>query len=157
MTQKQLHVLQTVRDVAKNIHDKNGKTYENTVSAICITESSAGKNTIGDFNKKKSITKASLGAMQMRVSTARHVSQFVPSLKWINKLSDIQIASRLLGDTRLGAKIAAHYVVILHNTRPNQYNAISGYNGGMVNPTYYNKIMKNKEVVAQLVANGKLS
>ncbi len=157
MTPKQLHVLQTVRDVAKCIPDKNGKTYENTVSAICITESSAGKNTIGDFNHKKSITKASLGAMQVRVATARHVSQYVPKLNWLNKLSDIQIASRLLGDTRLGAKIAAHYVVILHNTRGNQFNAISGYNGGMVNHKYYNKIMKNKDIVAQLVANGKLS
>ncbi len=75
MSPKQLHVLQTVRDVAKTIPDKHGQTYENTVSAICITESSAGKNTIGDFHNKNSLTKASLGPMQVRVSTARHVSK----------------------------------------------------------------------------------
>lgn len=157
MSAKQLHVLQTVRDVAKNIPDKNGNTYENMVSAICITESSAGKNTIGDFHKKRSITNASLGAMQVRVSTARHVSQNVKALHWLNKLSDIQLAARLLGDTRLGAKIAAHYVVLLHNSRGNSFNAISGYNGGMSNPKYYSKIMANKAVVAQLVSSGKLS
>lgn len=157
MTDKQLHVLQTVRDVAKNIPDKNGKTYENTVSAICITESSAGKNTIGDFHHKKSITKASLGAMQVRVSTARHVSQCVKNLSWLNRLSDIQLAARLLGDTRLSAKVATYYVVLLHNSRKNSFNAVSGYNGGMVNHTYYNKVMKNKAIVAQLVAYGKLS
>lgn len=157
MTDKQLHVLQTVRDVAKSIPDKNGKTYENIVSAICITESSAGDHTIGDFHKQKSLTKASLGAMQMKVSTARHVSQYVKTLHWINKLNDMQLAARLLGDTKLGAKIAAHYVVLLHNSRGNSFNAISGYNGGMNNPKYYNKIMQNKEVVAHLVSSGKLS
>lgn len=157
MSDKQLHVLQTVRDVAKNIPDKNGNTYENTVSAICITESSAGKNTIGDFHKHKSITKASLGPMQVRVSTARHVSKSVKTLSWLNKLNDIQLAARLLGDTRLSAKVATYYVVLLHNQRKNPFNAVSGYNGGMINHTYYNKVMKNKEVVAQLVSSGKLS
>ncbi len=157
MSPKQLHVLQTVRDVAKNIPDKNGKTYENTLSAICITESSAGKNTIGDFHNKKSITKASLGPMQVRVATARHVSQSVKKLSWLNKLSDIQLAARLLGDTRLSAKVATYYVVLLHNQRGNSFNAVSGYNGGMVNHRYYDKIMKNKELVAQLVSSGKLS
>lgn len=157
MSPKQLHVLQTVRDVAKNIPDKHGNTYENTLSAICITESSAGKNTIGDFHNKKSFTKASLGPMQVRVSTARHVSQCVKSLNWLNNLSDIQLAARLLGDTRLSAKVATYYVVLLHNSRGNSFNAVSGYNGGMVNHKYYDKIMKNKVVIAQLVSSGKLS
>jgi len=157
MSPKQLHVLQTVRDVAKTIPDKHGQTYENTLSAICIAESSAGRNTIGDFHNKKSFTKASLGPMQVRVSTARHVSQSVKNLNWLNKLSDIQLAARLLGDTRLSAKVAAYYVVLLHNQRGNAFNAVSGYNGGMVNHKYYDKIMKNKIIVAQLVANGKLS
>lgn len=157
ITDKQLHVLQTVRDVAKNIPDKHGKTYENTVSAICITESSAGKNLIGDHRHKQSITKASLGPMQVRISTARHVSQNIKKLSWLSKLSDIQLATRLLGDTRLSAKVATYYVVLLHNQRKNPFNAVSGYNGGMVNHTYYNKVMKNKAIVAQLIAHGKLS
>lgn len=157
MSPKQLHVLQTVRNVAKNIPDKNGKTYENMVSAICLTESSAGKNTIGDFHNHRSITKASLGAMQIRVSTARHVSQNIKALNWLNNLSDIQLAARLLGDTQLSAKVATYYLVLLHNSRGNSFNAISGYNGGMVNHTYYNKIMYNSAVVAQLVSSGKLS
>ncbi len=157
MSPKQLNVLQTVRDVAKSIPDKHGKTYENTLSAICITESSAGKNTIGDFHNKKSFTKASLGPMQVRVSTARHISQCVKDLSWLNKLNDTQLAARLLGDTRLSAKVAAHYVVLLHNQRGNAFNAVSGYNGGMVNHKYYDKVIKNEIVVAQLVAHGKLS
>ncbi len=157
MTPKQLHVLQTVRDVARSIPDKNGKTYEDTVSAICLTESSAGKNTIGDFKHKKSFTKASLGAMQIQVATARHVSQNVKKLRWLNDLSDVQLAGRLLGDIRLSAKVATHYLVLLQNQRLDSFYAISGYNGGTINHTYYNRVMKNKDLVNHLVSSGKLS
>jgi hypothetical protein len=157
MTPKQLYVLQTVRDVAKSIPDKRGKTYENTLSAICLTESSAGKNTIGDFRHKKSLTKASLGPMQIQVATARHVAQNVKKLRWLNKLSDIQLAGRLLGDIKLSARIATHYVILLHEQRIDHFYAISGYNGGTVNRPYYNRVMKNMDLVNHLVSSGKLS
>ena len=157
MTAKQLHVLQTIRDVAKSIPDKHGTTYENTLSAICITESDAGEDLVGDYHHKKSITKASLGAMQIRVNTVRHVAQYVKKLHWLAKLSDIQIATRLLSDTRLSAKIAAHYVVLLHEQRSNSFHAVSGYNGGMNNHPYYNRVMKNMAIVDRLVSSGKLS
>ncbi len=157
MTPKQLQVLQTVRDVAKSIPDKNGKTYENTVSAICLTESSAGKNTIGDYKHKKSFTKASLGPMQIKVSTARHVSQNVKKLRWLNNLNDVQLAGRLLGDIKLSAQVATHYLVLLQNQRQEHFYAISGYNGGMINRPYYNRVMKNMDVVNHLISSGKLS
>ena len=157
MTPKQLYVLQTVRDIAKSIPDKNGKTYENTLSAICLTESSAGKNIIGDFRNKKSITKASLGPMQIQVATARHVSKSVKKLAWLNDLSDVQLAGRLLGDIKLSAKIAAHYLILLQNDRQNHFYAISGYNGGLVNHPYYNRVMKNMDLVNRLILSGKIS
>lgn len=157
MTPKQLHVLQAVRDVAKSIPDKNGKTYENDLSAICLTESSAGDHTIGDFRHKKSFTKASLGAMQIQVATARHVSQNVKKLHWLSTLSDVQLAGRLLGDIKLSANIATHYVILLHERRIDHLYAISGYNGGSVNRPYYERVMKNKDIVNRLVLSGKLS
>ena len=157
MTPKQLHVLQTVRDVAKSIPDKNGKTYENDLSAICLTESSAGNHIIGDYRHKKSFTKASLGAMQIQVATARHVSQNVKKLHWLNSLSDVQLAGRLLGDIKLSAKIATYYVILLHEKRVDHFYAISGYNGGLTNRPYYERVMKNKGIVTRLVSSGKLS
>lgn len=157
MTPKQLRVLQSVRDVAKSIPDKHGKTYENTLSAICLTESDAGHNNIGDYHPKKPITKASLGPMQIQVRTARHVAQYVKKLSWLQKLSDIQIAARLLGDVKLSAKIATYYVVLLHEQRRNSFHAVSGYNGGMNNHRYYNRVMKNMAVINKLVASGQLS
>jgi len=157
MTPKQLHVLQTVRDVAKSIPDKNGKTYENTLSAICLTESTAGKHTIGDYKHKKSFTKASLGPMQIQVSTARHVSQNVKKLRWLNNLSDVQLAGRLLGDIKLSAQVATYYLVLLQNQRLDHFYAISGYNGGFNNRPYYNRVMKNMKLVNHLISSGKLS
>lgn len=157
MTPKQIHVLQTVRDVAKTIPDKHGNTYENTLSAICLTESSAGKNNIGDFRHKKSFTKASLGPMQIQVATARHVSNSVKRLRWLNDLSDVQLAARLLGDIKLSARIATYYVILLHEQRSNPFHAVSGYNGGSVNRPYYARVMKNMELVNHLVSTGKLT
>ncbi|HFU74483.1 MAG TPA: hypothetical protein ENK65_02910, partial [Helicobacteraceae bacterium] len=63
MSPEQLRILQDVRDVARTISDNNGVTYEDTISAICLTESSAGKNVIGDFKPNIVITRASLGVM----------------------------------------------------------------------------------------------
>lgn len=157
LTPKQLYVLQTVRDVAKSIPDRRGKTYENTVSAICLTESSAGKNNVGDYRKHKALTRASLGPMQIRLATARHVSQNVKGLHWINGLTDMQLAARLLGDLKLSAKIATYYVVFLHEQRRNSFNAVSGYNGGYHNQPYYDKVMKNRLIVDRLVSTGKIS
>ncbi|MDD5051524.1 MAG: transglycosylase SLT domain-containing protein [Sulfuricurvum sp.] len=157
MTPKQLYVLQTIRNVAKDIPDRHGNTYENTMSAICLTESSAGKNTIGDFHHKKSFTKASLGPMQIQVATARHVAQNVRKLHWLNKLTDTQLAGRLLGDIKLSAQVATYYVILLHQQHSDHFNAISGYNGGTINHPYYARVMKNMDLINHLVSSGKLT
>ncbi|MDX1296189.1 MAG: hypothetical protein R3302_07975, partial [Sulfurimonadaceae bacterium] len=148
---------QTVRDVARTIPDQSGETYENTLSAICLTESSAGKNLIGDFKSGIMITKASLGVLQIQVATARYVSERVPSLTWVAKLTDAQIANKLLSDIELSARIAANYLVILKHRRGKYMNMVSGYNGGMTNRPYYNRVMKNMELVKKLLESGRIS
>ncbi len=157
LTPKQIAVLQTVRDVAKSIPDKNGKTYENTLSAICLTESSAGRDNIGDVKNKKHYTKGSFGAMQIQLRTARAICAQNENLKWLNNLNDLQLAGRLLGDIKLSAQIAAYYLVYLQNSRRDHFYAVSGYNGGYTNHKYYNKVMNNKKIIKNLVNNGKLS
>jgi hypothetical protein len=157
VTSEQLQVLQTIRDVARTIPDQRGVTYENTLSAICITESSAGRDLIGDFKKGIEITKASLGVLQIQVATARYVSQRVKSLRWLNDLSDGEIANRLLTDVELSARIGAHYLVLLRHQRGKYMNTVSGYNGGMTNRPYYNRVMRNMKLVKQLVKSGQLS
>jgi len=156
VTPGQLSTLQTVRDIARTVADDSGETYENTLSAICLTESSAGKNIIGDFRSGTDITKASLGAMQIQVATARYVARRVDPLAWLDKRSDKQIANLLLTDLRLSAEIAAHYVVILKNRRHDYMKSVSGYNGGMENWPYFIRVMEQMKLVKTLVKSGAL-
>ena len=157
LSTEQLKTLQIVRDVARTVPADNGETYEDTLSAICLTESSAGKNLIGDFKKNVVLTKASLGVMQVQVATARFVARKVEALAWIDKMSNAQIANRLLTDVEFSARIAAHYFVLLKNDREKYFHSVSGYNGGMENKPYYSRVMKNLQLINKLKESKKLS
>lgn len=157
ITPGQVKVLQTIRDIARTIPDQTGLTYEDTLSAICLTESSAGRDSIGDLTHWVSVTKASLGVMQIQVATVRYVSEQKASLSWIKKLADTEIANRLLSDVAFSAQIAANYLVILQSQRGKYLHVVSGYNGGMVNYPYYNRVMKNMTLVKRLVAEGTIT
>lgn len=159
---KQLKVLNTVSEIAKSIPDAKGHTYEETLSAICFTESGAGINTVDNSHKKSSLSKSSLskssfGIMQIQVPTARYVAKQVKELHWVLSLSDAQIAKRLIKDTRFSARIATHYFVLLQNKRENYMHSISGYNGGVNNQPYYKRVMQNLQVIKQLTKKQKIS
>ena len=156
LSPEQLKVLQIVRDVARTVPDYKGETYENTLAAICLTESSAGQNIIGDFKKGIIITKASLGTMQIQVATARYIGSRIETLKWINSLTDAQIANKLLTDVKTSAQISAYYLTILKKSRKHYFNMISGYNGGFSNSPYYKRVMKNMKYLDKYVQNGQL-
>lgn len=156
VSEAQLKTLQTVRDVARHIPDSHGETYENTLSAICLTESSAGRDLIGDFKKKTSITKASLGAMQIQVATVKYVAKRVKSLSWLMDRTDAYIANQLVTNLKLSVRIAAHYLVILKERRGTYLNVVSGYNGGYTNYHYFAKVMKNMKLVKKWVHEDRL-
>ena len=153
----QLQTLDTVRKIAKQTPDANGKTYEDTMSAICLTESSAGANIIGDFQKNIPITKASLGIMQVQVQTARYVAQEIKELHWISKLNDSQIANRLLSDPVFSAKVATNYFILLKKSRKDYMKSISGYNGGIINKPYYDRVLKSLDIIKELKEAKKIS
>lgn len=157
LSQKQIDTLQAVRDVAKTIPDKKGETFENTLSAICLTESSGGINMIGDFKKGTSVTKASIGAMQIQTRTARFMATTYKELNWINKMSDIKIVNRLIRDIEFSAIIAAYYMKWLSDYRKTYYSAVSGYNGGLSNWKYYKRVKRNMITVKGLVKKGTLN
>lgn len=157
ISSKQLETLQTVRNIAKSIPDKRGETFEDTISAICLTESSAGKNLIGDFKEGTSITKASLGVMQIQVATVKHVATYRKKFRYLLKKTDAEIANMLLTNIRFSARIATTYLVMLRNARPYYYNAVSGYNGGWNNWTYYSRVQKNLTLVRKLLKKNKLT
>lgn len=152
---QQIATLQTVRDVAKTIPDYTGETYENTLAAICLTESSAGVHIVGDLNT--SVLSASLGPMQIRIKTARYIARITPALHYLTKLSDNTLASLLITDLKTSTKIAAHLLVHLRKSRKKYYYMVSGYNGGWQNTPYYNRVMKNYTLVTKLIKKGLLN
>jgi hypothetical protein len=156
LSPKQITILQEVRDVAKSVPNKNGETFENTLSAICLTESSAGRDLIGDYKEKEKFALASLGVMQMRVETVRFMIKLNSKLQKFSPLTDMQIAQKLVQDVRFSALIASYYMRWLSNYRPTFFNAVSGYNGGWNNWPYYKRVMKNMELVKAHVKLGVL-
>ena len=156
ISEKQLKTLQIVRDVARTIPDYKGETYENTLSAICLTESSAGLHILGDFENGVNITKASLGPLQIQVQTARHIAKLTPSLHYLLKYSNKRLASLLITDVKTSAKIAAHILKRFSKSRKKYFYMVSGYNGGWRNRPYFKRVMKNYRYVMKLVKQGKL-
>ena len=150
----QLTILKQVREVAKNLPNKKGETFEDTLSAICLTESSAGLKLIGDFKKHRNIRRASLGIMQIQVDTARFVSSQYKSLKWVLKLNDRDLINKLLLDTKFSANIAAHYIRWLSDRTKRYYNMVSKYTGIKSNRGYYNRVMRNIKIVRNLKHKG---
>jgi soluble lytic murein transglycosylase-like protein len=94
--------------------------------------------------------------MQIQVGTARYVSKSISALGWINGLSDAQIANKLLTDVKTSAQISAHYLALLKKSRKDYFRMISGYNGGMTNMPYYERVMKNKKLLEKYIKSGQL-
>lgn len=156
ISDKQLQTLQIIRDTARTIPDYKGETYENTLSAICLTESSGGLHILGDFENGVDITKASLGALQIQIQTARHIAKLTPSLSYLLKYSNKRLASILITDVKTSAKIAAHILARFSKSRKKFFYIVSGYNGGWRNRPYFKRVMKNYHYVSKLVKLGKL-
>lgn len=134
----------------KQLVKKESRKYSNypaTMAAICLTESSYGYYSIGDDTykdgTKKPLTKSSLGIMQMQVPTARFIAKKSKDYKWLDSLSDKRIATLLLTDDVLAIHLATLYFEY-HRKLYGYFGAVSHYNGGTNNRTYYNRVQANK-------------
>ncbi|HIP46804.1 MAG TPA: hypothetical protein EYG95_04520, partial [Campylobacterales bacterium] len=64
---RQILTLKTVKNIALQYPNKKGETFEETMMAICMAETSGGKINYGDKQLlKKGIKKGSYGVMQVR-------------------------------------------------------------------------------------------
>lgn len=156
---EQYRLLKIAFNVGKNIHAKNGMSFEKALSSIVLTETTSGKYIIGDsFDKDRSrrhLLKNSLGPFQIRLSTVRVISRKIPSLKYLQDKSDWYIMNKLLNDYVFGAVIAGNYLKYNYERTGNDYfKCISRYNGGNKNITYYNKVMNNMIIISDLSEKG---
>ena len=137
--------------ISKEYKLKNNQTLEKELISICLVESSCGVNLIGDFVKGNDITKSSLGIYQFQVKTRKWLGNLYSYKKEFNKIpfmSDKEIRNKLLRDKEFSTRLARQYLVHLYTTRKNnKYKSISGYNGGMNNKPYYNRVLKWEQIL----------
>lgn len=146
---KQIFTLKTVKNVALNHPNKKGETFEKTMMAICMTETSCGEENFGDKQLlKKGIKKASYGVMQVRLETARFVAK-VHNLFDVKLMSDVELITKMMHNNAFNAKIAVLYVVWLSEHSKSYFETVSRYNGGKVNHPYYNKVQKNMRFLSK--------
>jgi len=82
LSEKQINVIKNIYQECSRYRANDGFTFENTCAAIALTESSAGKNIIGDQGDDPTIlVQSSLGAMQIRVRTVLEVLKNFPELR----------------------------------------------------------------------------
>ena len=154
LSTEQENILQKAYNIGKQIVADNGTTFEWAAAGITFTESSAGKNIIGDESYTKNIREASLGSMQVRLATAKWV---IKKDKLMNRYFNFLLADNkekrlitlLLTDIQFSAMIGITYVKMNYNSalrrkfqRPYFY-AISRYNGGSHNYKYYHRFKDN--------------
>ena len=118
---------------------KKWSRFPSTVVAIAMTESSCGIHLIGDDGN-------SLGIMQMQVATVKYIASKDKSIQWVGRLSDKVVRTLLVRNDKLSVEIATK-LFEFSRRRYGYFQAISRYNGGKRNTTYYNKVMKNKEAL----------
>ncbi|MBE0491267.1 MAG: hypothetical protein IBX44_03330 [Sulfurospirillum sp.] len=144
---KQLETLKMVREIALAYPNAQGETFANTAMAICLSETSAGVFKVGDIGKDPNIFKASLGIMQVRLETAKFLAQ---KLDWkeVLAMSDVKLVNKLLGDDKFNATVAVRFLVWLNDyTNQNYFKTVSRYNGGNYNHPYYQRVMKNMQLI----------
>jgi len=141
---KQILTLKTVKNIALQYPNKKGETFEETMMAICMAETSGGKMNYGDKQLlKKGIKEGSYGVMQVRLGTARFVAKSFKLLD-VKMMSDVTLIKKMMHESTFNVKIATLYVVWLSEHSKSYFEMVSRYNGGKVNHPYYNKIKKYK-------------
>lgn len=137
---RQILTLKTVKNVALRYPNKKGQTFEDTMMAICMAETSGGKVNYGDKQLlKKGIKKGSYGVMQVRLETARFVAKSFHLLD-VKMMSDTQLIEKMMHESPFNAKIATLYIVWLSEHSKSYFEMVSRYNGGKINHPYFNKI-----------------
>ena len=144
---RQILTLKIVKNIALQYPNKKGETFEQTMMAICMAETSGGKIKYGDKQLlKKGIKKGSYGVMQVRLATARFVAKNFNLLD-VKMMSDVQLIKKMIHESMFNAKIATLYIVWLSHHSKSYFEMVSRYNGGKVNHPYFNKITKYKTLL----------
>lgn len=163
LSPEQVENIKLAYKIGNLIKAKDGETFGYALSGIMLRESSAGKYLVGDDRykngKKKPLVDSSLGAMQIRLETARYVASKVDILAWLQEISDTHLMNMLKNNKELSLLVAGQYLKINYERALDRkdfksnpyYRAISKYNGGWNNKKYYNLIKKDIQKIKREV------
>jgi len=161
LSAEQEQVINESYNIGKQVKAKDGMTFEWALAAVGMTESSSGRNIIGDEHYSRKLKKASLGVYQVRFDTAIYI---IKRDKLMNKYYSFLLLKRnenrlvtlLLTNSKFSGMLAATYLKMnyeaaLKKGSPKPYfHAISRYNGGCWNYAYYERVMKNMRMIKRL-------
>jgi len=161
LSAEQEQVIKESYNIGKQIKAKDGMTFEWALTAIGMTESSSGRNIIGDEHHSKKLKKASLGVYQVRFDTAKEI---IKKDKRMNryysflllKKNENRLVTLLLTNSKFSGMLAASYLKMNYNAALKKklakpyFHAISRYNGGNKNYAYYDRVMKNMKLIKRL-------
>ena len=102
-----------------------------------MTESSCGLHLVGDDGD-------SLGLMQMQVPTVRYIASKDSTLSWVLLLNKKAVKTLLVRKDKVSIMLASK-LFEFYRKRYGYFQAISRYNGGKRNYTYYNRVSLNKQ------------
>jgi len=152
----QSKVIKDSFNIGKQIRAKDGMTFGYTLASIALTESSAGKNIIGDMMTKH-LRDGSLGTYQIRLVTAREI---IKKDKYCNEhfkhllKNEKRLLTMLLTSNDFGAILAGTYLKMSYNNalrvqKDNgpYFHAVSRYNGGSNNHKYVQRVRKNMKII----------
>jgi len=108
--------------------------YPSTITGMAFVESTYGKNKHGDDG-------SSLGTMQIQIPTVYFIAKRDKSLAWLLEIPEHTLRLLLIHNDYLSIEIAAK-LFEYYRKRYGYFQAISRYNGGKNNWTYYNKVRK---------------
>ncbi len=118
----------------KNIAREHTK-YPSLVTAIASVETDF-RRVVGDGGKSHGIT-------QLQIRTIRYLMKKDRTLVRYKSLNDKQLAMLVYTDINVAVEITSK-LINFYIKRYGYFQAVSRYNGGTKNYTYYNKIQKRK-------------
>ena len=154
LSKSQVKTIEIAYNIGKQIKTKDNMSFEKALSGIVLQESSAGRELRGDKYKNgklKSLHDSSLGIFQIKLSTAKWI---IKHNKFMNKyfkymLKDDKILVNMLFTNKtFSALTAGKYLKTMYEEAKRKklsdpwMRAISRYNGGWNNMTYFKKVMK---------------
>jgi len=152
LNKKQKHTLMVANYIGSKIFAHDGMNFGHALQGIALAESSAGLCIIGDKYKNgklKSLYDSSLGAFQIKLSTAKFIIRKTPILMHrFHRLlkNDKVLVNLLLTEPRFSAEIAGHYLRLMYNEAKHKklsnpyFRTISKYNGSWNNVKYYKRV-----------------